>query len=98
MYNLPLIKRGHNERAKKESIISKNPVSNMLNSVYIEMKGNREVVVEGCKSIEEYDENMIKIKVKKMSVIFFGRGLEIKCMNYDSLVIEGFITSVEFST
>lgn len=97
MYNLPLLRRRNKDSQKNSGIINKIPVSNMLNSVCIEMKGNREAVIEGCKSIEEYDENMIRIKVKKMSLIFFGRDLEIKCMNYDSLVIEGFITSVEFS-
>ncbi len=78
--------------------LNKLSIYNMLSSVHLEMKSNREVILEGCKSIEEYDENMIKVKVKKMTVIFFGRNLEIKCMNYDSLVIEGFITSIEFNT
>ncbi len=95
---MPFIKRKNSDCSNSGNIMKKTPVSNMFNSVYLEMKGNREAVIEGCKSIEEYDENMIKIKVKKMSLIFFGRNLEIKCMNHDSLVIEGFITSVEFST
>lgn len=98
MFNLPLIKRRKKGCIEKKSLITGSAVSGMLNSTCIEMKGNTEAVVEGCKSIEEYDENMIRIKVKKMSVIFFGRCLEIKCMNYDSLVIKGFITSVEFIT
>ncbi len=70
----------------------------MLSLVHMEMKSNREVIIEGCKSIEEYDENMVKVKVKKMVISFFGRNLEIKCLTPDSLVIEGFITSVEFVT
>lgn len=67
-------------------------------SVHLEMKSNRQVIIEGCQSIEQYDENMVKIKVKKMSILFFGRNLKIKCLGVDSLIIDGFITSVEFNT
>ena len=68
----------------------------MLNPISIEIKGNREAVVEGCKSILHYDENIIKVNMNKMIVSFFGRNLEIKCLTTDSLVIKGFITSIEF--
>ena len=77
---------------------NKSPLCSMLSPFHIEMKSNREIVIEGCKSIEEYDENMIKIKVKKMVISFFGRDLNIRCLTFDSLVIEGFVTSIEFTT
>ncbi len=99
-YNL-LGRKGKSKKPKKVSSIinfNKSPLGSMLSPFHIEMKSNREVVIEGCKSIEEYDENMIKIKVKKMVISFFGRDLEIKCLNFDSLVIEGFVTSIEFMT
>ena len=86
------------EKVSSAMNFSKSPLSSMLSSFHIEMKSNREVVIEGCKSIEEYDENMVKIKVRKMIISFFGRDLEIKCLTYDSLVIEGFVTSIEFVT
>lgn len=66
--------------------------------VHFEIRSNRYVVVEGCQSIEQYDENMVKIKVQKMSVAFFGKDLNIKCLGMDSLIIDGFITSIEFNT
>ncbi len=70
----------------------------ILNSVNLEMKGNREAIIEGCKSIATYDENVIKINMNKMSICFFGRNMGIKCMTSDSLIIHGFITSIEFIT
>lgn len=78
--------------------LNKASLKNMLSPVHLDVKGNREIVVEGCGSIEEYDENLVRIKVPKMSISFFGRNLEIRCMTVDSLVIEGFVTSIEFST
>lgn len=74
------------------------PVISMLNPVHFELNGNKEVIIEGCKSILEYDENLVRIRVKNMSVSFYGRNLMIKCLTSDSLVIEGFITSIEFVT
>ncbi len=73
-------------------------LKNMLSPVHMDIKSNLEVVLEGCKYIEEYDENIVKIKVPKMEISFFGRNLEIKCMNTDSLVIEGVLTSIEFNS
>ena len=72
--------------------------SAMLDPINIEIKGNREVIIEGAKSIAEYDENMVKVNMKKMAVVLFGRGLEIKCLTSDSLVVKGFVTSLEFET
>ncbi len=73
-------------------------LKNMLSPVHIDIKSNREVLLEGCQYIQEYDENVVKIKAPKMEISFFGKNLEIKCMNIDSLVIEGCLTSIEFST
>lgn len=72
-------------------------LKNMLSPIHMDIKSNREVVVEGCNKIEEYDENIVRIKVPKMKVSFFGKNLEIKCMSVDALVIEGIISSIEFS-
>ena len=92
-------KKGSIKRRTKNFIKSVNsPVMSLLNPVHFEMNGNKEVVIEGCKSILEYDENMVRIRVKNMSVSYYGRNLMIKCLTPDSLVIEGFITSIEFVT
>lgn len=70
----------------------------MLDPISIEMKSNKEAIIEGCKSISQYDENVISINMDKMIISFFGRNMEIKCMNSDSMVIRGTISSVEFNT
>ncbi|MGN1041237.1 MAG: YabP/YqfC family sporulation protein [Acutalibacteraceae bacterium] len=72
--------------------------TSIVNSVHIEMKSNREMVIEGCKQIDEYDENVVKVKTPKMDISVFGRNIEIQCLNSDSLIISGVICSVEFST
>ena len=71
---------------------------NVLNPVHIEMRSNREFVMEGCEKIEEYDENIVKVAACKMTISLFGKNLEIRCLNPDSLIVSGFICSIEFST
>lgn len=66
------------------------------NGVHIEINGNREALVDGGSSILEYGESCIKINTGKMLVAFKGRGLFIRCMSDSSLLIEGYISSVEY--
>lgn len=62
----------------------------------IELSGNTEAIVEGCKGVLEYDENTIRLNLGKSSVKFTGVDLCLKCMNAENVIIEGYITSVEF--
>ncbi len=81
-----------NDKTKKDkSVIMAN-----LSSVHIEISGNREVIFEGSKGILEYSDTAIKINTGKYIVCFNGRGLYIKCMTECDLVIQGFVTSIEY--
>ena len=65
---------------------------------HMEINGNTEVVLEGCGGVLEYDTDVVRIKTGRMNVRFTGRGLVIKCLTTDSLVVTGFITGIEFLT
>lgn len=65
---------------------------------HFEMNSNKEVIIEGSKGILQYDENIIRVNMGKMITAFYGRNLSLKCLDSDSLVIVGFITSIEFIT
>ena len=62
----------------------------------ISLSGNHEAVVEGCGGVLEYDGALIRLSLGKMMVQFTGRGLQIKCMTGDSVIIEGYILGLEF--
>jgi sporulation protein YqfC len=72
------------------------PQSAMGGGMHIELSGNTEAVVDGCVGVLEYDENIIRLAGKKMSVRFTGRRLQLKVLTHDSAVLEGFILGVEF--
>lgn len=72
------------------------PVDLLTGMVHLEFSGNREVVIEGCKGVLEYDENIICVDTGKMKIRFMGRGLELRNFTDHSAIIDGFISSVEF--
>lgn len=72
------------------------PPNVFSNIGHIEFNGNREVVVDGYRGIHEYDDTIIKINLGKIMVRFIGRGLEIGYMSAGSVVIRGYILSMEF--
>ncbi len=77
---------------------NKFPLGAMMDLSHFEINSNREVIIEGSKGILQYDENIIRVNMGKMIVSFNGRKLSLKCLETDSLIIVGFITSIEFIT
>lgn len=65
-------------------------------SVYVEMVGNTEVTIEGCKGILEYDSALIRVSVGTACIAIKGRGLTIKCLSVGSVVISGVINILEY--
>lgn len=63
---------------------------------YLQFNSNREVTLDGCKGILEYQSEVIRVSTGKMVIVFKGRGLNIKCLNTTSIVIAGYIINVEF--
>ncbi|NLJ30377.1 MAG: sporulation protein [Clostridiales bacterium] len=63
---------------------------------HMEINGNTEAVVEGCGGVLEYGAESVRVRAGKMVVRFTGRGLTIKCLTSEALVITGFITGIEY--
>lgn len=66
------------------------------NCGYIEIISNCCALVDGCKGILEYDENIIKLSLGKNAVCFTGNNLSIKSLSMEQAMVEGFIVSMEF--
>ena len=62
----------------------------------MEIVSNRELTVDGCKGVAEYDEDFIKLNAKKGTVTVFGAELEIKSYSEAALFITGKIERIEF--
>ncbi len=62
----------------------------------LSFRGNKEVVIEGSKGVLEYSEEVIRINTSIGLLCFEGRGLNLKCISSTQLIIDGFITKLEF--
>ena len=64
----------------------------------IDLMGNKEAIVEGCKGVLEYEEDIVRLNLGDMILKFTGRDLVLKCMTSEGVVVNGYILSVEFQT
>ena len=62
------------------------------------LSGNRELTVEGCKGILEYDEDIIRLNLGKFILRLTGRDLSLCTLTEDTAVVEGYLLSIEFLT
>ena len=63
----------------------------------IELSGNREVLIEGSRGVLEYSPDTIRVNTSDMMLSVFGRGLDLRCISESALIIDGFVTRLEFT-
>lgn len=63
----------------------------------LELHGNREAVVSHCAGILEYNDTTVRLAAQRLNIKFAGRGLLLTSMTEESVVVSGFIMSIEFS-
>ena len=68
----------------------------MNHAPFLQFNSNKEVTLDGCRGILEYQKEIIRVNTGAMIIAFKGRGLNIKCLTASSLEIGGYITAVEF--
>ena len=67
-----------------------------LPSLRVELLGNKQAVVDGCKGIIEYTDQSIRLSGEKQIVKFVGTALELQCFDESGAVVVGNIVQVEF--
>lgn len=82
----------------KEKIeeISSLGAENELRLPHIELCSNCEAGVEGCAGIIEYDESLVRLNCKSVTVKFSGSRLSIGNLSGGFISVNGKISSVEF--
>ena len=97
-----VMRKKRNEKGTKQglkSAVSKTfdiPMETFSNVSQLDILSNKEALLEGCKGILEYDDNIIRISGHKMEIKFTGEGLTLKCLTTENIMITGKIWSVEF--
>lgn len=62
----------------------------------IEMLGNREIIIDGCNGVVEYDENIIKLNTGTLVIGITGADLIIRSFDNNVAVICGKIVEISF--
>lgn len=57
---------------------------------------NREIVVEGCRGILAYSNQLVHIRADKMELKFKGRNLELKSLTPENLLVFGELFCIEY--
>ena len=63
----------------------------------IELAGNREAVVDGCRGILQYEDTLVRLAAGDLIVRFTGSGLCIGTMQSGQVRITGLIAGVDFT-
>ena len=87
-------KRGVIEKIGENLDVPKALISSQY---HLEMFGNFQAIIDGCKGILEYDEEKIKLNLGKTTIRFCGSNLSIKSLTFEEAIIIGTIISVDFS-
>lgn len=71
-------------------------IGGKMSGLRMNICGNTEAVIEGCRGVVEYSDKCIKLNTGRSILSFTGRGLHLKCMSEYSLILEGHILSIEY--
>ena len=77
---------------------SSHTLSESFNLPQIELNGNKDAIIEGCKGVLEYDCSTVKLNCGCICVRFCGTALTIRNLAFDRLVVSGEIMNIDFST
>lgn len=88
-----------NKKTTKVDLIGKTlelPTSAIGRDGKIEMIGNKEATVDGCRCVVEYSDIKITLNIGSGNVTFIGSDLEISSLSAGVAVVRGIVASVEF--
>ena len=91
---------GRQTGGKRPFLLTKSlegPATAFLSQARVELLGNRQAVVDGCKGIIEYSDSCIRLSTPRLILKFTGTGLEIRALTDSSAIVEGTILSLEYS-
>lgn len=83
---------------KRFEQISSLGINNDLSSPHIELDSNKQVIIEGCKGIIEYDDKTTKLNCGRIILKISGSCLCLNNLTNGLVIVTGDVLSVEFCT
>ena len=73
------------------------PQGTFKNFPTIQIRGNREIIIDGCTGLLSYSQENILLETKYCRICISGRSLNLNNLTKNILAIRGFIKNVEFN-
>ena len=73
------------------------PQGTFKNFPSVQIRGNREIIIDGCTGLLSYADDNILIETKYCRIRISGRNLSLKNLAENILAVRGFIQNVEFN-
>ena len=74
------------------------PPGTMGRGVHIELDSNREAVIDGCRGVLEYDDEIVRLNTARGQVKLTGKGMVIRSLSDDQAIVSGLFLTIEFSS
>ncbi len=68
----------------------------MVKGTHIEMFSNQKMILDGCQNIIDYQNDYVKLKLKKGNLTIMGTDFLISAFENENIIIKGNISTVEF--
>lgn len=68
----------------------------LLKGAHIELFSNRQMVLEGCLGVLEYNDTYLKLRLQNGAIVLCGSSFNIVCFENKTMTIKGKIDSLEF--
>lgn len=85
-------KNKFNFTVDKEDVLS----TQMIKGAHTEIFSNKKLIIEGCQGIVDYQNDYLKLKLKKGFLNIMGTDFLITSFEEEKIVVNGNIISVEF--
>lgn len=70
---------------------------NIIEGAYIEMRGNNDLLVEGCEALLGYEENLISLAlIGNKTINIIGRHMQMRYLSDKKVAISGYIKGVMY--
>lgn len=85
------------KKAKKTKIILSEKLADVdVTECKLELRFNREIMIEGCKGVIDYSSDRISLNVEKGIVLIEGSNLHLHSFEDSCAIIKGVFTNVGF--
>ena len=85
------------KKRKSLFVAFKEPVVQLVLEPQMQITGNTEVYIEGCKAILEYDDMMVKLVVGKKELLITGKDLSVSGYTESSITVKGAFQTLEWN-